>query len=315
MIASRRASDRVLLQRAVLLARRMGAQLHLFYCESELPRTLPRQPNRLAELSWAACLADHLDYLRTLQKAAAAPDLQISVDAACSASLHAAVVRKIAEVRPALVLKSPAGSHPLRYLHLGHNDRDLLQRCPATLMLVRPRVWPEQPHLAALVDLHDRRSVMLSRTIVAVAAQLAEVSGGQLSLVYSEQSSEDGRALEREQLLRDLALDVGVEMENAHLLSGDPHKSLRSFLDAGRFDAIVMGATTHRWGVAAVTGTLTSRLVDTYDGDVVLVHDPGKVRSAAVRGTSPIAAGASPEVAEVVEALNAQRMRTLAQRS
>src|ERR1700722_7385239 len=104
--ANRTAADRTLLEKAVALARNVGAQIYLFSCDAGLARRLRHSyPIEEAEKGWNSCLAEHITSLRSLQAAVRAPDVQISVDAACHSPLHEGIVSKIREIRPDLVMK------------------------------------------------------------------------------------------------------------------------------------------------------------------------------------------------------------------
>jgi hypothetical protein len=84
VVANRTTADRSLLERAVALARSVGVQIYLFSCDADLARRLRHAyPIEEAEKAWNICLAEHSTYLRRLQAAVCAPDVQINVDAAC----------------------------------------------------------------------------------------------------------------------------------------------------------------------------------------------------------------------------------------
>ena len=98
VVANRTAADRTLLEKAVALARNVGARIDLFSCDAELARRLRHSyPTEEAEKVWNICLAEHITYLRRLQADVSAPDVQISVDAACHSPLHEGIVSKIRE--------------------------------------------------------------------------------------------------------------------------------------------------------------------------------------------------------------------------
>jgi hypothetical protein len=84
VVVNRTTADRALLEKAVALARSVGAQIYLFSCDAGLARRLRHSyPIEEAEKAWNICLAEHITHLRHLQAEACAPDVQISVDAAC----------------------------------------------------------------------------------------------------------------------------------------------------------------------------------------------------------------------------------------
>ena len=55
------------------------------------------------------------------------------------------------------------------------------------------------------------------------------------------------------------------------MLSGDPDHVVPDFAAGQNYDAVVLGAVTHRKGIAGLGGMLTSRIADAVDCDLILV--------------------------------------------
>jgi universal stress protein E len=273
VVANRTTADRALLEKAVALARSVGAQIYLFSCDAELARRLRHAyPIEAAEKAWNTCLAEHITYLRRLQAAVCAPDVQISVDVACHSPLYEGIVAKIREIRADLVMKSPSGVHPLRRLAFDSNDWKLTKACPTTLMLVRPNPWQTVPKFAALVDVSEESTTQFAQMIVHTSEYFALGCHGELDVVYSEKSADGRERGERLDSLERLAREYHVEASHVHVLSGNPDDALPDFAARQNYDAIVLGALTHRKGIAGVRGMLTSRIVDAVDCDLILVE-------------------------------------------
>ena len=272
VVAGRCGADRALLARAVLLARNMGAQIHLFSCDSQLARTLRQNySSEDAEKAWDACVSDHVQYLQSLKGTVGAPDIRITVDAACHSSLQEGLLEKIAAVNPDLVMKSPSGTHPLRRFSFDANDWLLMRTCPVTLMLVRAHEWRPVPTFAALVNVFDESTTRLGGSIVHTAEYFSLGCHGELDLVYSEPSDVEATRQERARRLDGLAHEYRIGAAHVHALSGDPHTTLSDFAARRQYDALVLGALTHRKGLAAAVGTLTSQLADCLGCDLILV--------------------------------------------
>ena len=273
VVANRTSADRTLLEKAVALARNVGAQIYLFSCDAELARRLRHSyPTEEAEKTWNICLAEHITYLRSLQAAVSAPDVQISVDAACHSPLYEGIVGKIREIRADLVMKSPSGSHPLRRLVVNSNDWKLTKASPATLMLVRPRPWNTVPRFAAFVDVSEEGTARFAQTIVHTSEYFALSCHAELDLIYSEASEDSREKTERLAKLERVAREYHVEASHVHVLSGDPDQTVPEFAARQNYDAVVLGARTHRKGIASVRGMLTSKIVDAVDCDMILVE-------------------------------------------
>lgn len=279
VVANRTATDSMLLGKGVLLAQSVGAQIHLFSCDAALARRL-RHPasTEEAEKAWNICLAEHLAYLRRLQAAISAPGVRISVDAVCHSPLHEGIVAKIREIRPDLVMKAPAGEHPLRRLAFDSSDWKLAKACPTTLMLVRSHRWRAVPRFAALVDVSEEDTADFAQTIVHTSEYFALGCHGELDVIYSagnsREQTEPLNSLER------IAREYHIEPGHVHVLNGNPSEVLPDFVAHRNFDAIALGARTHRSAITSLHGTLTSRIADTVDCDLILIPRNDQLRLA-----------------------------------
>lgn len=258
--------------KAMVLARHFRARLELFLCESERAYTLRHayDAGGLVEAR-RACIASGLQYLDAIRRSIP-EDVQVTTHVATSSPLYEAVVRRVLEVRPDLVIKSAAGHHPLQRFTLDANDWQLARTCPVPLMLTRGRPWSAVGRFAAAVDVSDAGSSSLARSILQTAGFLTLGCGARLDVVYSESSAadEEGAARHRESLDR-LVSEFRVGCESKHVLSGNAEDTLPGFAAERGYDVIVLGALTRRRGLSALVGTLTSRLVDELECDFVLV--------------------------------------------
>ena len=67
VVANRSDADRTLLEKALRLARSLGAQINLLSCDTALAKALQHsRDNENAEKAWNACV-EHLAYLRDLR--------------------------------------------------------------------------------------------------------------------------------------------------------------------------------------------------------------------------------------------------------
>lgn len=272
VVANRTESDRMLLDKAIHLARNVGARICLFSCDAGLAKVLHHSyKTEEAEKAWNACLAEHLSYLRGLQAAARAPDVQISIDSACSHPSFAGIVRKAEEVRADLIMKCPAGAHPMRRVSFDSSDWRLMRASPCTLMLVRHREWHDPPRFAALVDLSVDESALLAEPIVHTSEYFTLGCRAELDLVYSESGGSPAEMQARTASLERLAHEYHIGTDHLHILSGEPELTLPEFVARHQYDAVVLGGLTHRKGVASLVGTLTSKLVDALECDFILV--------------------------------------------
>ncbi|HVO47536.1 MAG TPA: hypothetical protein VMT29_14510 [Steroidobacteraceae bacterium] len=285
VLCSRTAVDRPLLEKAVFLARSAQAEIHLFSCDAALARTLSHAyPTEVAERACEISLTEHLAYLRKLRQSVSAPDLQISVDAACRYPLYDGVAAKLAETPVDLIMKSPSGSHPLRRLTFDANDWQLLRQSPVSLMLVSGRPWRAVPQFAAMVDISADPTLRMADTVLHTSDYLSLACRGELDVIYSETSSDTGTRSAHAGDLQRLSREHHIQPGHLHLLDGAPEQTLPAFAAHRQYDAIILGGLTHKAGLAALAGTLTSRLVEVLQTDFILVK--GDLRQSGREGSS-----------------------------
>jgi universal stress protein E len=282
--------SRHVLTKAMILARHFQARLELFLCDSENAYVLSHSYDR-AVISAAreGCLIAGRRYLDAVRRSLA-EDVEITTHVACESPLYEAIVHRVLEARPDLVIKSASGSHALRRFAFDANDWQLARTCPVPLMLTRGKPWSARPRFGAAVDMEDSDGRVLVRSILETAGFMAGACQGDLDVVFSSNPGVDSGTQRRQaESLNRLVEEFRVGAEHATILRGAAEDTLPGFVASQNFDVLVMGALTHRKGLAALVGTLTSRLVDTLDCDFVLVKPetyacPVSLRMAATAG-------------------------------
>lgn len=268
---------RQVLAKAMVLARHFNAGVELFLCDSEHAYALRHSydPAGVAEARRHA-LASGQRYLDAVRRSLA-EDVSVSTHVACDSPLYEAIVRRVREGRPDLVIKSAAGHHPLRRFTLDANDWQLARTCPTPLMLTRGRPWGPMPRFAAAVDMSDPHDDGLARSILQTAGFIALGVRAQLDVVYSDADADGatGRAV----ALARLVDEFRGNSEQPHVLEGKPEDTLPAFCARREYDMLVLGALTRQRGLSALVGTLTSKLVDALMCDFVLVKGAGDLPS------------------------------------
>jgi universal stress protein E len=186
--------------------------------------------------------------------------------------LYEAVVHRAQHSRPDLVMKSPAGKHPMQRLTLDPNDWQLARTCPVPLMLTRGLPWKKPMHFAAAIDVPRPEGEGLARSVLHTAGYLAQCCEAHLDVVYSDRDvgNADERAM-RTDSVRRVVNEFRIHHQHLHVLHGDPESTLPAFVAQLHCDVLVIGALTRRNSISALVGTLTSRLVDALECDFVLV--------------------------------------------
>jgi hypothetical protein len=179
-----------------------------------------------------------------------------------------------------LLIKAPAGLHPLRPWTFEPNDLRLLEQVRVPVLLARARPWAHPPRMAAAVDAADRDSEALVRSILQVSGFLALGTHAQLDVLYAEREQRDEMLrMERAVKLASLVREFRVGCENLRLVEGAPEKTLPPLLAKQHYDLLVVGGLTRRTGLASVWKPLNAMLAEAARSDVLLVTEKGSQRT------------------------------------
>jgi universal stress protein E len=268
-------SAREALMKAAGLARLFRARLELFRCNAEVAYFQRHQYEVVAaRTAQERCAVESREHLEKLWNSLAVSDIPVTIDAACESPQYESIVRKVRHCRADLVVR---GLRPARTAAGGvvdASDWDLVQACPAPLLLTRGRSWARTPRIAAAVDISGDESPELTRSILACARRFTVGSQGSLEILYADrfdgvtpQTLKSHRAT-----LAERALEADVDPAQLHVLTGEPATVIPQFAALRGYDLLVVGALTHRRSVTALVGTLTGRLMETLDADLLLVR-------------------------------------------
>jgi nucleotide-binding universal stress UspA family protein len=243
-------TDAVVLDKAVSLARSFYARLDL----------LVRRPAQVAACV-ARCTALGLNDVTT-----------------CDASadrLGEAILRRLRQHPADLVVKRLSTENAVHRFWLGPNDNALAESSPAPLLLVRDRPWSADRRFAAAVDVSNHDTEALTRGILHAGGFLAQGCDAWLDVLYTEREQHDHAVrMERAVHLARLVREFHVGGERLQVFDGPPEKTLTALLRMRQYDVLVAGANMRRLSLSSAFATLTSALVDSTVGDVLLVK-PG----------------------------------------
>jgi len=254
----------LVLRKSVALARRFGAHIELLLFG----------------------LADDLE--------AATLCAVLAYDKVTVASMHSGVesttdviLRRVFAAQPDLVVKSPAGEHPLKRWTLDDNDWRLANECPAPVLLVRHAPWASPIRFAAAVDVADDETSDTARSILHAAGFMALGCHGNLDILYSEREQhDDALRMERAVKLAQLVREFHVGCERIQVFDGAPEQVLPPLLSARHYDVLVLGAQSRQPALKNLLGATNSRLVQATEGDVVLVKAAGRAEGNGVHDES-----------------------------
>lgn len=270
-----RAETDQVLTKAAVLARHFRAHLELFLCDSEQAHSLKHAyDTRGVGAARRESIVAGERYLDSVKRSLPpdVADIAISTHVVCESPLYEAVMQRVQESSADLVMKSPAGRHAMRRLTLDANDWELARTCPVPLMLTRGRAWHTPARFVAAIDSSRADGADLARAIVHTAGYLAQSSGAELGVVFSDHEGGDAAAnWQRSDDFRRLVHEYRIAGEHTYLLHGEATHTIPNFISRNACDVLVLGALSHRNDLAALMGTLTARLMDELECDFVLV--------------------------------------------
>jgi nucleotide-binding universal stress UspA family protein len=187
--------------------------------------------------------------------------------------LRKLIMQRVHASHPDLVIKVPTGAHPLQAWTLDENDWRLANECPAPVMLVRQKPWTNPVRFAAAVDVADDDFAHLARNLVHTAGFLSLGCHGNLDILYCEREQEDDALrMKRAVKLAQLVREYHVGCERIQVFSGSPERILPPLAAARQYDVLVLGAQTRHPTLKSNFGSMTSRMVEATEGDVILVR-------------------------------------------
>lgn len=249
-----------ILEKTVVLARHFGARVELLLGD-------PRDAKDFAAL----CTARGYD------------EVMLCSVFRCVEPLNDVVLRRAFERSPDLVVKARSRGHGKDSSEFDREDQQLAAMCPVPLILMHEHPWRSPVRIAAAVDISLDDSA-LPRSLVHTAGFLSLGVEGGLDVLYSEREQQDETLrMARVVKLARLVREFRVDGESVRHINGTPEETLPRIAAAGDYDILILGALTHREGLSVLHTPLTRRLVEAFDGDVVLVKADSQV-SASRRG-------------------------------
>lgn len=269
-------SPKQVIGKAVVLARSFGARLELFLgnAESAYVQRHQYEAGTLARVS-ESCIAESREYLERLWSSLGIDDVPVTMNAACESPGYEGIVHKVQQSSPDLVVRGMGeGRHGGRALEA--SDWELVRTCPAPLLLTRGKPWKKRPAVAAAIDIAGDEAPAITRSILRAAKRFSVDCEGTLDVVYAhrvEHASPEVIESDRAALAQ-RAQDADVRPNELFVVIGEPAAAIPRFAERHAFDLLVLGALTHRKALTALVGTLTGRLIETLDSDILLVKPP-----------------------------------------
>ncbi|MFL2546347.1 MAG: universal stress protein [Candidatus Rariloculaceae bacterium] len=288
VVVDPRSDDQPAVERAAWLAQELSADLELFICDYD-PDI---DAGRVATIWIDEPARDHLlSILRNKLESLAAPirerGLEVSVDVAWDHPLDAGILRKIFRAEPWLVVKDTHHHSVLKRTILSNTDWELIRRCPAPLLLVKPTPMADPFKVLAAVDpshSHDKPAD-LDHKILELATTLVEEARGELHVLHSyfvpiELNVPDPEKIgaviedverEHREDLDSFLENYPIEKDHCPLVRGPAHEKLPEFAAKQSIGIVVMGAVSRRGLDKVFIGSTAERILDHLSCDVLVV--------------------------------------------
>lgn len=269
--------ERQTLLKGVALARLLHSRLELFQCNADVAFFQRHQyETTAAQTAQARCAAESRERLQALWQSLAVHDIPVAIDGTCESPEYESIVRKAERCQADLVIRglraAPNGGGEVA----GASDWDLVRACPVPLLLTRGRMWGRGLRVAAAVDISDDEAPALTQSILTCARRLTPAGSGGLEILYADpfEGSAPQALKEHQAKFAERAWEVDVDPVGLHVLPGDPATVIPEFAAHRAYDLLVIGALTHRKSLTALVGTLTGRLMEALDADLLVVKVP-----------------------------------------
>ena len=210
--------------------------------------------------------------------------IAVTTHVAWASPLKDELLTQVAEYAPDLVVKDVHHEPLLRRILLRPLDWQLLRECPSPLLLVGTlnRAVPKCIIAAVDVSISASRPPDLGRRILHQARALASDCEAELHIAYAfilpanipgdfVADIYDTLIRNDRQAFEALAADYAIPKERMHFLVGPPASELVELASRKSADAIVLGASQHRWLDRMLVGTTAEAVLERSPCDVLTV--------------------------------------------
>ncbi len=283
------------LERATWLAKRSNSAVELLLCEynSALDGGFffdgPAQ-----QKARDALLQAQTKWLEKLAQPLREAGVNVSIEVRWGKPLHTMILKRVAELKPDLVLRDAHTHNLLQRLFVNNTSWQLIRQCPVPLWLVRDVVWKGERICAAVDPVHTSdSSATLDHLLVNATAYLAEKLDMQADYLHSYAPMPRTMIFDSELLAaydkyvklsakqhRDafekLMVNYPVEQANRHLIEGFPENSIPEFVKEHAVDLLVIGAISRSNLENALIGNTAERILEAAQSDLLVIKPLAK---------------------------------------
>jgi universal stress protein E len=282
------------LQRAVDIARQVGAELHLLKVEYHPSLETGLLDNRLLNRARDAILQQSCEDLRASVAHLSDEGFKIQVDVRWAKRRHEEILARVAVLQPDILFKSTYPSSALRRLLLSDTSWQLIRRCPVPLWLVHDAELRGQRLCAALDPLHSAdKPAALDHQLIRTAQALHDALGlhaeylhahaplphsllfdAEVAQAYDDYVKRSSR--EHREAFDKLIAQYAIDRADAHLLDGFAEEVIPRFVHEHNIGLVVMGAIARGHLDSLLIGHTAERVLERIECDLLVIKPEGK---------------------------------------
>jgi universal stress protein E len=196
-----------------------------------------------------------------------------------------AIVHDVLDYQPDLVIHSARRHSRLSRIFLSNEDWQLVRTCPAPLLLVKEKMWRNEPVIIAAVDpKHSHGKPMgLDHKILRVANDVSEKLGGLVYIMHSfseipmSGKYPEAASKEHRKAMADLLNDFDIPENRVCIIDESVEFALPELELDLQADLVVMGAISRSRLADVFIGNTAEKVLDYLESDVLIVKPEGYV--------------------------------------
>jgi universal stress protein E len=216
--------------------------------------------------------------------------IEASADLASGNSLAEAIIERVNESKPDLVLKSTHHHSFIERTLITNTDWILIRKCPVPLMLVKPNEWKISGSIVTAIDPMHTRSEQstLDELLLTLTGQIAHWLNLKPHLFHSyfpfpsslfPMGGESEEYLSRIRLQHQEKLKLvtskhAFKEENVHLCQGELIPALSEYLAKSGANLLVMGSLSRSSIERAIIGNTAEKILERCPCDILVVKIP-----------------------------------------
>jgi len=280
-------------ERAMMLAKITNAKINFFINNNALSRhnfNYEGISTEFFETQRTLFEKQHEKLLINLVAQFTEAGLEASADLASGNSLAEAVIQRVSESRPDLVLKSTHHHSLIERTLITNTDWRLIRKCPVPLMLVKPNQWKISGSVVTAIDPMHTKSEQstLDELLLTLTGQIAHFLNLKPHLFHSyfpfasslfPMGGESAEYLSRIRLQHQEKLKLvtskhAFKEENIHLCQGELIPTLIEYLAKSEANLVVMGSLSRSSIERAIIGYTAEKILERCPCDILVVKTP-----------------------------------------